>query len=534
MGQESFAGITVPAGDPWQLRDLAAGFNGAGGAVGQCASGLQALPPQLASWQGLASLSFDLLCTDRAGVAMTSASALSGAAQTASVFADALDAAQKQARAAIARAQDATRRISAAQAAQADAKQRAQTAAATAQQASQSLAISTLMAVPDPAAQQAQAQAQADGSAAQADGQRAQGALQAAQQELHDAQAQGKRAEQAAHQASQAAARSFYAIAGASPTPVAPGPPGAGQSGAGAPHKHDSSLLGDIWGTVKDGANSVVGFGGDALKGLGDFAGGLKDIGVLAYKLSPVYGVIDPNGQMQAQQQLLHGLEYGAQHPGEFAKALVDWKDITNGHPGRAFGQLLPNIVLAVASGGAGAAAKGADAANVLSKLGTTAKTTDALGATTRAADAANAASDASKASRFVPAGNAPPIRWNPVNGPGPLKPDVVQSFRSATYTEHTLSQPTTLYRVYSDPARKMGPYWSRTPPAGPLQSVMDSALNPQWGNTADHVVTVRVPPGVRVYEGVAGPQSWDTGSLLGGGNQVYIPHVEPSWEAVP
>jgi len=276
------------------------------------------------------------------------------------------------------------------------------------------------MAVPDPAAQQAQAQAQQDGSAAQADGQRAQGALQAAQQELHDAQAQGKRAEQAAHQASQAAARSFYAIAGASPTPVAPGPPAAGQSGAGAPHKHDSSVWGDIWGTVKDGASAVAGFGGDTLKGLGDFAGSLKDIGVLAYKLSPVYGVIDPSGQMQAQQQLLHGLEYGAQHPGEFAKALVDWKDITNGHPGRAFGQLLPNIVLAVASGGAGAAAKGADAANVVSKLGTTAKTTDALGATTRAADAANAASDASKASGFVPEvtpGDAVPLSAKPAPG---------------------------------------------------------------------------------------------------------------------
>jgi len=74
------------------------------------------------------------------------------------------------------------------------------------------------------------------------------------------------------------------------------------------------------------------------------------------------------------------------------ASALSGAAQTATGHPGRAFGQLLPNVVLAVASGGAGAAAKGADAANVASKLGTTAKTTDALGATTRTADAANAA----------------------------------------------------------------------------------------------------------------------------------------------
>jgi len=68
--------------------------------------------------------------------------------------------------------------------------------------------------------------------------------------------------------------------------------------------------------------------------------------------------------------------------------------------------------------------------------------------------------------------------------------------------------------------------------PSGPLQSQLDLALNPAWGNTADNVVTIRVPPGTLIYEGVAAPQPISGGSsYLGGGNQVIIPKVRGGWE---
>jgi filamentous hemagglutinin len=54
----------------------------------------------------------------------------------------------------------------------------------------------------------------------------------------------------------------------------------------------------------------------------------------------------------------------------------------------------------------------------------------------------------------------------------------------------------------------------------------MDSALNPAWGNTAENVSTVIVPKGTTIFEGAAAPE----GGLLGGGNQVYIPKVNPNW----
>jgi hypothetical protein len=63
------------------------------------------------------------------------------------------------------------------------------------------------------------------------------------------------------------------------------------------------------------------------------------------------------------------------------------------------------------------------------------------------------------------------------------------------------------------------------------LQSQLDNALNPAWGNTAENYSIIRVPQGAEVFEGVVGPQPLEGGgSLLGGGSQVYIPQVDPDW----
>ncbi len=120
-------------------------------------------------------------------------------------------------------------------------------------------------------------------------------------------------------------------------------------------------------------------------------------------------------------------------------------------------------------------------------------------------------------------------LRWGPLNG-GPLSDAVANTFRGGSYTESALSGETTLYRSYGGTAGEIGSYWTRTPPAGPLQATMDSALNPAWGNTAQNVSTIRVPTGTTIYEGFAAPQ----GGLLGGGSQVYIPKVNPNWLVHP
>ena len=82
------------------------------------------------------------------------------------------------------------------------------------------------------------------------------------------------------------------------------------------------------------------------------------------------------------------------------------------------------------------------------------------------------------------------PIRWGPLNGPGPAGEAVANMFRGGSYTESVLSQETKLYRAYGGKSGELGSYWTRTPPAGPLQSTMASALHPASGNTAQSVST--------------------------------------------
>jgi RHS repeat-associated protein len=115
---------------------------------------------------------------------------------------------------------------------------------------------------------------------------------------------------------------------------------------------------------------------------------------------------------------------------------------------------------------------------------------------------------------------------WTPINGPGPLGEEVAITFRGATYTETVTTEATIMYRAYGGNSAQIGRYWTRTPPAGPLQSTIDSALNPAWGNSAEKVVKIRVPSGTRVFEGISAPQ----GGLLGGGSQVYLQDVNPAW----
>lgn len=110
----------------------------------------------------------------------------------------------------------------------------------------------------------------------------------------------------------------------------------------------------------------------------------------------------------------------------------------------------------------------------------------------------------------------------------GPLPAEVASTFRGGSYSQVALESDTVLYRVYGGSSGQLSPYWSRTAPQGPLQARMDLALPP--GNTAQNVVQIRVPQGTTVFEGAAGPNF----GQLGGGNQVYIPRVDPSWVVKP
>ncbi|EJN00284.1 hypothetical protein PMI40_03618 [Herbaspirillum sp. YR522] len=120
-------------------------------------------------------------------------------------------------------------------------------------------------------------------------------------------------------------------------------------------------------------------------------------------------------------------------------------------------------------------------------------------------------------------------VQYGPLSNPGPLPPSIASTFRSGTYAETVTTEPTALYRVYGGAADQLGGYWTTTAPSGPVQSIIDSALNPAWGNLATLVVKIEVPAGVRLYQGQAAAQ----GGLVGGGNQVLFPRnvtIDPAW----
>lgn len=149
----------------------------------------------------------------------------------------------------------------------------------------------------------------------------------------------------------------------------------------------------------------------------------------------------------------------------------------------------------------------------------------NSVGCSSEGCQLAVAAILAVKLPRIPQKGGAIQTRYGPVNS-GPLPMAVANTFRGGSYTATTLSEATTFYRAYGGTARQVSSFWTRTPPSGPLQSRIDLALDPRWGNTATQIAEIRVPAGTTVYEGAAASQS----GLSGGGSQVFIPTVNPAW----
>ena len=121
--------------------------------------------------------------------------------------------------------------------------------------------------------------------------------------------------------------------------------------------------------------------------------------------------------------------------------------------------------------------------------------------------------------------GTGKAVKYTPVNKE-PLPDSVAKTFRSFTYTKIITEQEIPLYRAYGGKAGKLGGYWTKTKPQGPLQTVIDSALDQNWGNTTTEISTIKVPKGTTIFEGFAAEQR----GLVGGGNQIFIERVDLSW----
>ena len=346
--------------------------------------------------------------------------------------------------------------------------------------------------------------------------------------ESADRESQHWRGQRAAHDADVRAAR-----ADGGPPPDGPGPPASDPGGA--DRAAAQRLLGDAREQVRaqgrvmaaalsaaaDDAPEKPGLLDRVVDGVGDFFGGVwegvKGIGdtvVMLAKLSKIRALIDPEGWRRDVTDLGKGLRWGATHPLEFGKAIVDW-ETWKSNPLRALGKLVPDIAIALATAGAGTAASGSSRAARAARV--------LRGGERRP--------DPSGWPRGQGTGGDPPgTRYGPATDTGPLGKDPKweefrDSFRSGSYTAVTYDRPRRLYRVYGGGSSSpLSRYWTPDRPTGRLQTHMDSAL--PRSNTVTRIVAIDVPPGVELYEGKVAA-NFGRG---GGGNQTIILEVEPSW----
>jgi len=109
------------------------------------------------------------------------------------------------------------------------------------------------------------------------------------------------------------------------------------------------------------------------------------------------------------------------------------------------------------------------------------------------------------------------------------LPKQVADSFLDGYYRTVVTNEEITLYRVYGGNADKFGSYAATTPAGNRIQVKMDSALLPQWKNTREYEVVIKVPKGAVLNIGKVAPQTTKSGAVLpGGGDQIVLPHPPP------
>jgi hypothetical protein len=363
MGAATAGSSGVP-GDPGALRGASASFGGASGHLDGLAGDLTGATP--GSWSGPASVACTAMCRVLAGNLETGSEAFRMVALALRRLADEIEAAQEKAAAAL-------------------------SAAAEADAAADGLALrSSVLEEDSPVALIGQLRDEATGLRAVA-----------------------LAAREEAEAAALVAAGVFAQAAGMAPEPPPPPEPPEEEDGGGG---GIGGFLSGAWdgvtsvpGTLKDGYDSanefiddrqedmdgfVHGLTGhlpgplesaansayewspispkwniDFAQGVGDWGVGLIEATPMLVRLTPQYGMIDPEGHREQQQQLAAGLSYAWDHPGETLKAATGWNHVENGEPGRMAGQAAPDVALAILTGGGSLASRTASTSSKVLNL---------------------------------------------------------------------------------------------------------------------------------------------------------------------
>ncbi|MBA4260436.1 MAG: hypothetical protein C0446_14830, partial [Chitinophaga sp.] len=122
---------------------------------------------------------------------------------------------------------------------------------------------------------------------------------------------------------------------------------------------------------------------------------------------------------------------------------------------------------------------------------------------------------------------------------PGVLPLRLQETFSGGRYATIILDEPVVLNRVWAPltQAKEFGGMWGLEKPLGIIQSRIDKALLPDWGDIinspfkaqATHYVEVRAPVGTKIYIGEVSSQN---GAWVGGTSQILVDGgVDSAWK---
>ncbi len=103
-----------------------------------------------------------------------------------------------------------------------------------------------------------------------------------------------------------------------------------------------------------------------------------------------------------------------------------------------------------------------------------------------------------------------------------PLPANVAVTFLESKCSRVVLSQPTTFYRYFSGDNNRYGRYLTTDRFSVNTDVIRSLALHQDWGNRAIRSLSVTVPAGTAVYQGVVAPQT-PSACYPGGGQQTFI-----------
>ncbi|MFN6133356.1 MAG: hypothetical protein ACK46L_10725 [Synechococcaceae cyanobacterium] len=103
-----------------------------------------------------------------------------------------------------------------------------------------------------------------------------------------------------------------------------------------------------------------------------------------------------------------------------------------------------------------------------------------------------------------------------------PLPVEIAATFANATCTKSTLAAPQTFYRYFHSPQNRYGRYLTTDRFTTNVEVIRKLALNQAWGNRAERELSVTLPAGTVVFQGVVGPQT-PVACYPGGAQQTFI-----------